>query len=682
MPEFFLQQIFFLASLALLLFFPGLLLLRAFGKESFTPLELFVFSVPTSLAAVNFLMIALGKAGVPLTARNILASLAALGVAAVLADPNLRSRIASISKRKSADEKAEASKENPVRNAFSRQEGLLVVVLFALTVIIKSVYLSQAILPTATDLGHHMYWSKLVAETGRLPEYVERNIVEKDGAYVLDRPEPIDDFIIGEHLVFAAISIISGTGFVSAFPALVLFLANVMGTLAVFLFVLRAAGKDREGDEGPGTAALIALFLLGPLYTLASPQAKFVSGGVVGNVFGNLFIPALLYCYWRAFREHSSRFLTLAFFLTFGLAYIHHLSTLVFLFVACFSAAAFLVLNFAGAKVRFARLARLFASPGPLAFAAAAGLFFFFVLAPSYADPKSVDTALGSPSKATRAGLTFLQLTQSNGEGRMGLGLAGLGLLGLAGWRRFGKKPHETSRGGAFEDGYADAFFFGWGFALLLMSLRPQWLLLDIPSNRISSYSVFPFAVLASLALARLFAGRRTRNGRPGGTETALPRSLATAVFVVLFTLLAVGGFSDNARSLLARGKDQEAVQTFRVSQYLAAKRLPDDLILKDHNYITADSWMKLFFMEGYTYPLSRGYFQRYEDAVNQREQCTLWMIAIPNTPRGEQCFDQTGVNVLVVNPHFDNAQFRKAVAFSLVYVSNDVAAYVRERRE
>ncbi len=88
---------------------------------------------------------------------------------------------------------------------------------------------------------------------------------------------------------------------------------------------------------------------------------------------------------------------------------------------------------------------------------------------------------------------------------------------------------------------------------------------------------------------------------------------------------------------------------------------------------------MKLSFLQGYTYPLSRGYFKRYEDETKPREQCTLWMIAIPNTPKGIQCFDETHVNIIVVNPHFDSVQFKKSDAFSSIYQSNDIAVYVRK---
>jgi hypothetical protein len=655
MVQFLSQQLLFLGSIGLLLFLPGLILLRAaFGKHTFTPLEYFTFSVPASIAMVNFLMIILGKAGVPLTAFNIILSLAlTLGVLFLLSRLRKQDTV--------------PDPQTPSLFSFSQTEGWAILLILTLTILIKTIYLSHAILPTATDLGHHMYWSQAVKETGQLPVYVERNIVEHDGHYVLNAPEPIDDFIIGEHLIFAAVSLLSGTSLISGYPALVLLLVSIMSLLAIFLFVLRAFAATKEPSTLSSVkVAILALFFLGPIYTLASPQAKFVSGGVIGNVLGNLFIPATLYFYWRALKEKNTRLLTFAFFLTFGLAYIHHLSTLMFLFIALAALVTFSLFHLATLRDHLTRWAKLFFSPAPLLFSVVAVVFFFFVLAPSYADPHSVDTALGSPSKSTRTGLTFLQLTASNGESRMGLGLLGFAVLLITLRQR-----------------YAAAFFFGWGAILLIMSLRPQWLFIDIPSNRISTYTTFPLAILAAVAFVALFQ-TRPQTSAPENSENTLssrlilPLPLATGAFVLLLTLAVTGGFFDNGQTLLDKGKAQETLQTFAASKYLNQHHQPEDLILKDHNYITADAWMKLFFLKGYTYPLSRGYFSRYEDETSDREQCTLWMISIPNTPRGEQCFREVGVNIVVVNPHFDSTQFKKAKDFSLVYSSNDIAIYKR----
>jgi hypothetical protein len=647
------SQFLFCTALFLVVFLPGLIVLRSFFTRSFTALEQFVFSVPISIATTNFLMIILGKSGIKLTATSIIISIAIFSLIIFL--------IPKVFPQKLIEGKS-PKKNTP--EAFTRNQGRLIILILILTIFIKTVYLSQVILPTATDLGHHMYWSKTIAITGELPHYVEQNIIQTaGGAYKIDAPAPIDDFIIGEHLIFAAIALIANLDFISGFPAITLLLINIFSLLAVFLFTMRifaSASLSKRMNISGKTVAIITLFVLGPLYTLASPQAKFVSGGVIGNTIGNLFIPVILYTYWRALQEKSSKFLTLAFFLTFGLAYIHHLSTLVFLFIFAFTILIFSILHIKTLHKHIAEWFRIFFKPSPIIFAIAAIIFFFFILAPSYADPKSLHTALGAPTKATRTGLTFLQLTFSTGEGRLGLGLVGLlSLLFFQLHKRFVQKNNS----------YTIAFVSAWGLSLLIMSLRPQWLFLDIPSNRISTYAIFPFAILSALAFTLLFEKQKTENHK----------SLTIGGFVIILTFFIVGGFYDNSQSLLSKTKAQEAIQTYRASDYLTQHNQPSDLILKDHNYIVADSWMKLSFLQGYTYPLSRGYFKRYEDETKLREQCTLWMIAVPNTDKGQKCFDDTGVNIIVVNPHFDSAQFKKSADFSSMYQSNDIAVYIKK---
>lgn len=645
------EQALFLLSIALVLFIPGFVLLRSFFKHTFISLEIAIFSLPLSIAITNFLIIILGQSRIKITAISVIAILSTFTFGTAL--------IAWIINYKKP-------KESPLpthTKVFTQRQGWLIILILTLTIFIKTLYLSSVILPTATDLGHHMYWSKTVAVTGELPIYEERNITQIDGVYNLDAPEPIDDFIIGEHLIFAAIALLAGLDFISGFPASILLIINIFSLLAVFVFTLRIFSSTTfiQNKDFATSIAIMTLFILGPLYTLASPQAKFVSGGVIGNTMGNLFIPVTLYMYWRALQEKNSKLLTLAFFLTFGLAYIHHLSTLVFLFIIFFVVVTFSLLHFKTLRIHITEWLKLFLKPAPIIFAVSAILFFFFVLAPSYADPKSLNTAIGAPTKATRTGLTFLQFTFSTGEGRLGLGLVGLLSL-LAFQFRTHLKTKEVS--------YDIAFLFAWGFSLLIMSLRPQWLFLDIPSNRISTYAIFPFAILSAFAFTQLFTANK---------HTPHRNILSSSAFIILLTFLITGGFYDNSQSLLAKTKAQEAIETYHVADYLAAHNKPTDIILKDHNYIVADAWMKLSFLQGYTYPLSRGYFKRYEDETKPREQCSLWMIAIPNSDKGKKCFEETGTNIVVVNSHFDSAQFKKSDNFTSIYQSNDISVYMRK---
>jgi len=44
------------------------------------------------------------------------------------------------------------------------------------------------------------------------------------------------------------------------------------------------------------------LLFLGVLFAVTAPQAKYVSGGVMGNIFGNFFMPLAFYFYYRGFQ--------------------------------------------------------------------------------------------------------------------------------------------------------------------------------------------------------------------------------------------------------------------------------------------------------------------------------------------------------------------------------------------
>jgi hypothetical protein len=88
---------------------------------------------------------------------------------------------------------------------------------------------------------------------------------------------------------------------------------------------------------------------------------------------------------------------------------------------------------------------------------------------------------------------------------------------------------------------------------------------------------------------------------------------------------------------------------------------------------------MKLFFMRGYEYPLSRGFFKRYEDETKPREQCTLLMISTPNLPEGKRCYEDLLVNLIAVNPAYDAAQFEKSSSFSRIYTGDLIHIYERK---
>lgn len=652
-----LDTLILLGTFGVLFFLPGMFLLRVFldRHSSLTAFEHTLFSFGLGLGFLNFLMILMGKAGFPFTKLTLgsalLATILLLTIISLVLHKTIR-------KQSQAASPVATKHDWP----FSKKQTGAFVVLLLLTVLVKTVPLSQTILPTATDLGHHMYWSKVIAETGKLPVYAKTDIVtDATGTYHISEPAPIADFIIGEHLPFAAINILSGLSFLSAFPILFLLFINLMALLALVTLARSLAENIRssllsDAIFTPQNIALATLFLFGPLYSLASPQIKFVSGGVVGNTLGNFFLPLIILAYLRAFREKRSDFLALGFFLTFSLAYIHHLSTLMTLFALGASVIAFLIFRFDTIGETLRSWRKLILRPKPLIIIALTCLFFFLVAMPTYIETHAVSTALGTPTKTTRTGLTFYQISFSSGEARVALGLAGLFLVALL---------RTRTR-------YGSAFLLGWSTVLLIMTLRPQWLFINIPSNRIGAYLSFPLGLLSAFALIGCLAFFFQEKRR-----FFLPSILILGMSFSAFLFTAGSGSYDNSQALPAGGKALPLLQTFGAARYLALHTTENDMVLKDHNYIVGDAWMKLFFLRGYSYPLSRGFFKRYEDNPN-REQCTLLMISVPNTPRAEKCYTETGTDFVVVNPKFDITPFERSAHFSRIYTADDIHIYAR----
>lgn len=647
--------LFFIAS-GILLLLPGFLVLQIFFRNTkpFLLLETFVFSFGISIGLLDFLMLAIGKLSLHINIFSLL-----LGFFIVL---GLLYGITQVWHRV---KKTSVGVDTHTETSFvlSRRQGMLFILLLGLTLCIKVIYLMHAVLPTATDLGHHMYWAKLISVTGSLPSYAKQEIItDTENTYQLTNPEPIADFIVGEHVPFAALNMFVGLDFFSAFPILLLLLVNSMSVLALVLLAFRLA----VGTESPFLSkkiftpqniALTALFFFGPLYTLASPEAKFVSGGVVGNAFGNFLIPLIFLAFYRALKENRPGFLALSFFLIFTLAYTHHLSTLMFLFALATIVLFFCIVHFDSLKTYAPRWMKLLLAPGSLLTALFCVAFFFAIAMPTYIETNALGTAIGTPTKNTRTGLSFLQVTAASGQARIALGLAGCLLLLL-----FSKQRR-----------YSVALLIGWFMVLFTIAFHPEWLFIDIPSNRIITYLSFPLGLLTAFGVVGFFALARNTEMR-----FRLPSIFIVVAGLSLFVFSAGDGSLDNNQTLLPKSKALPALQTFSATAYLAENTTKEDLILKDHNYITADAWMKLFFLRDYAYPLSRGFFSRYEDNPN-REQCTLLMISIPNTESGKKCYDDLGVRYVLINPHLDTVQFEKSQLFSRVYAADDIHIYERK---
>ncbi len=635
----------FLLAFFILFLLPGAVWLLFFLQRSSLRLlvfEFLVLSLVGSITLIDFGMLYLARFGIPISRTSILSLSGFLTVIPILL-------IFFLKRRGSFKDWFEFESLR-----FSKGESLIFIGIFILVITFKAAFLWDAILPTSTDLGHHMYWAKTIVQSRSIPEYQKINVSLENGENTLTAPEPIDDFIIGEHLPFAAIALVSGVDFLSAFPSIFLLFANIATIFALSILAYRFF---EEIFQGPGMARkgfLIVAFIAGPLWAISSPEAKYVSGGVIGNLLGNLFIPVIILSFFRALREKRVIWFAIALLFLGTLGFTHHLSTLVFLYISLFSLLSFIAFGPKNAISTLRDNLRILLSPFPMATLAFVVVTVLFIYTPTYLDMHAVDTALGSPSKSTREGLEFSEFSVGTGSSRLGLGLAALLTLAFSNAKR----------------NIGAAIMVGWGFGLIIMSLFPGAVLLDIPSNRIGTYASFPIALLAGFSLVHLFF-RKNRTGTPN--------RLLQWSFAVLFVTIITGGFFDNSGALSTTNA-KGATQTYAVSNWLVGQIPENEWILKDHNYIAADSWMKLFFMRDYSYPLSRGYFRRYADDSTPREQCTLLMISAPNTPKGISCFESTGVSTVVVNPRFDSAQFNRAKNMSLLYASDDIAVYKRSK--
>jgi len=654
MLNFISSQLLFYFAIALVLFVPGYFFLLAIEskKKLFSSIERFVFSFGLSIIIIDLLMMLMGKVGILFNRISVIFAILLFSAICFAIHKMIRHNTYGRPTISVIEEKNIDSAFN-----FSKNQIILIILLLFLTIFIKTAYLKNSIFPTSTDLGHHMYWTKIIAQSEKLPVYAESDIIQIDGNYQISQPKKIADFIIGEHLPFVAIQIISRASFVSYFPILILFLINIAGILAIFITTLRLFENHSFGKN----AGIISLFLIGPLYAISSSQAKFVSGGVIGNIIGNLLIPMAVYFLLRAFKEKDSTFLSLSILSVLGMAYTHHLTTLIFIFIFIFTAIIFSILNYSEISFHFKEWMKIISKPQIVILAIISLLFVFTIYMPTYFNAKTVGTAVAvdGPSKETRAGLTFNQLKMTAGEVRMVLGLVGIFIL-------LALKKRKN---------YENAFVLGWCISIIVMSLWPQILFLNLPSTRIANYISLPLTISGAFAIAYIIDKLKSADGK---------FYLNPKMFYALCSLLSVfaltNGYYDNSQSLKTQSNYQKSIQTIHASDYLGKNIQSKDLVVKDHNYISTDSWMKLSFMNGYNYPFSRGYFKRYEDITKPREMCTLWMISTPNTSEGQKCFSNLGVNFIMVNPRFDSAQFQKSNDFWQVYSGKEINIYYRNK--
>lgn len=651
MDQFFPPAFLFLLASAIVLFLPGYSLVCFIERKNrlFTPLEQIVLAVASSLLMVDALMLGFDVLGLPLRVTFLLPVL--LGVSGIILLLARRGRAWPTAKQE-AESRVTGTGSIHAREPFqdfvnSRRTPVAFLVLFIALVVLKTIYFLPAVVPNSTDLGHHMYWVKKIVLEEKLPEYTKRDIVERDKMYTLGEPVSLSDFIVGEHLALSLIQMISRMEFTSVAPALTLFLIHLITMIAVYALTLRLFAYHRARES----IALIAFLLVGFLFAFAPPQMKYVLGGVVGNTLGNLFIPAIFLLLLIALRAKRADVLALAILLMFGLAYTHHLSTLLFALMLTAASALLVIFDFR----RFRNeVLPLFWRPPVLLTLALSLVFFFFIWTPSYIQNRAVQTVIGTATNAENLGLSVTALKFAVGEPRMVFGLFGLGLLlTLRTIRR-----SDTA-----------AVLLGWTLPLLLLSLRADLVALDLPSARVANYLIAPLTIAAAFALVWIWEQARA--------QIALPRWLGVGSVLVIFVFILHNGILDNTQYLISqKERVSETRSLLRAADYLANTVPPDAMVVHDHVNIVGDSWIKLAFMRDYNYPLYRANFFRYDRIQDKQEKCTLAIISTPNTENALRCIRELDVRAILVNETRDGQQFRRFQNYSLIYNDEYYSVY------
>lgn len=620
----------------LILFLPGFFLFTWIKSKNFKMnLETTIFSFGLSIFVIDFLVILLDKIGISINFTSIL-----LGLLTVTA-------VFFFFARKNID----TQKIKQVFVFKNNKKNIAFFLIFLLAVILRLGFLSNRLTPHTTDLGHHMYWSNYIVQFEKLPTY--------------DMP----DFIIGEHIIFGALSILSGTSVISVVPIIIIFIINIFSLLAVYLFTRELIRKI--SPQNANLIALVSLLAIGSFYSSSSPQASFISGGVIGNIIGNLFLPLIFYSFIKAITSRGKKYFTLFLILILTLGYTHHLSSFMFLYSfigAIVFMTIFSFIKIIQRKITFKELGGEFKNKVKNLFSWQNLLIMFsiiiciaFIWRPSYLNPSAVNIAVGDPSKSTRFGLTFNEIINTAGAWRLFYGFIGIASLFLI-FLRLRKKDFSVI--------FSAAISIAWFFIIFMMSYKPGWLKVDIPSNRIGSYIVYPAAVLSAIGVFYLLKINKEKTGK----------IIFSLLFVVIFSTGFISGMTKLALNRETSSNNKELLQTFAAAEYLKDV-IPsqDQKVLKDHNYLQGDTWMKLFFMQGYDYPLSRSLLRRYEDPAKPRETCTRDMISIPDSEIGGECFEEYGVKYIVLKKGRDDEILLNSENFQPLYVNDNVIIFQKK---
>ena len=633
-------------TLALLFFLPGYSVLIALmrNKNPLGILGTLLISMVLSLGIVNFALIFIDKIGLELLPANIIFTVLFISAVAFLFYAILP--------------------EKKIKKNSDKNNWLLFLLVVLFSVFLRITFLLPKAIPHTTDLGHHMYWVNYIIQFHKLPIY------------------GIPDVIIGEHLFFGSVSILSEIGIFTALPMALLFAINILSLLAMFLLTKEIADLIFKKESG-FFIGIISLISIGIFYSIASPQATYINGGVIGNIMGNLFIPIIFYLFIKAFHEKTPTLAALGIFLIGNLAYTHHLSSFIFIY----SLVGFLILLFAGFLILrfFFRQTdfslfpffKIFINLKTVLAIALVLIWVLFLRLPSYLNSSAIDTAVGSPSKSTRVGLSINNLINSTGPWRVFYSLIGIIFL-LVLFYQFTKnkidfqKKYQTQKPRPLEMLVATSLSISWFATIFLMSYRPDLLKIDIISGRIANYLTYPSALLAAFGVYAVLQPFATKKNN----------FVYLLIFSVVFIPGVISGLfdvSENYSESKELIETEDTVQTFRASSYLNEETSwESDRILKDHIYLTGDTWIKNFLMRDYEEPLSRTYSRKYDDSVNSRETCTRDMIGLPDEEVSRKCFQETGVNFIVLKNGFDTIQFEKSTNFSKIFTTGKTVIFKR----
>ncbi len=659
MDSFFVHQLIFACTTCALLLIPGWFFLSAcFARNQFALLEKFILSVPASFSLLTLAIILVDRFHLLLDKNTLLMIIAVITLPFVIM--TIFTKI--------------TTHTNIDIFTFTKKQYTLLGIIIIFTILAKSLFLINSIFPTATDLAHHLYWVKKITIEHHLPAYQEMEITDDADGLYLSEPHAIPDFIIGEHVFISTIAILTDVPIISAFASLILFVINIFTLLMVFVLTRRLFCNHRFGSH----IALLTLLFIGPLWTISGAQAKFVSGGVIGNVIGNLLIPATIYFLYRALSEKRSAYMIPAIILGTTLAYTHHLSAFIFGYVFVFSVILFMIFQIDGWNA-YKKIFSLFKNPFiiPLLISACAMLLFF--IPPSYLDKDVIASSIGTPDKSTRIGIPFSQLQSMIGDARFIFGFIGMIIFFISIIIFRLKNSFAIIRLHIPVDSFAIAFLGGWLSAILLMSLFPQLLHVNILSSRIATYAAFPLSIFAAFFIMWTIDHIKVHN-----TSTlALPQFIISFFILCILTYTFTSGLRDNATSMNVRPETNDALQTFHAGDY-ASKVFKNNIqkndfwILKDHNYITADTWLKIFFTYDFAFPFSRGYFARYESNPD-RETCTRDMISTPQSERSIYCYESLNVRAVLVSTKQDASQFTRSDNFYRIYQNDELSLFLRK---